>query len=63
MTFRRDTHQLGKVLLLPDVEEEGDDDDAVSLGSASSSSQPPNAFQPAHLRPAPVKSVTGGPRQ
>ena len=43
LTIRTDTRQLGKVLLPPDVEEEADDDDAVSLGSAHSSSQLPSA--------------------
>ena len=63
LTIRTNTCQLGKVQLLMEVEEkEGDNDDAVSLGSACSSSQLPSASHPSMSQPAQVKSMTGGPK-
>ena len=56
LTIRTDTRQFGKFALPMDVEEE-EGDDAVSLGSARSSSQPPSASQPSMSEARPQSSL------
>ena len=62
LTIRTDTRQLGKVPQQMEVEEEADDDNALSVGSARSSSQPPRASQPNTSQASPSQVRSSRPK-